>query len=183
MPRFVVQEHHATRLHWDFRLEMDGVLKSWAVPKGPPEEGGVKRLAVEVDDHPLNYIDFQGVIEEGYGAGTVEIWDSGTYDVIKREDKVLVIDIHGRRMQGRHKLIFTGYGGGKGWLLIKGKSEVERAPKTIPARERAREAAARKKAAAKPKARKPKAKRPKAKKSKSPKKKAPRGKARKKRKT
>ncbi|MHC4253262.1 MAG: DNA polymerase ligase N-terminal domain-containing protein, partial [Planctomycetota bacterium] len=100
MPRFVVQEHHATRLHWDFRLEMDGVLKSWAVPKGPPEEGGVKRLAVQVDDHPLDYIDFQGVIEEGYGAGTVEIWDSGTYDVIKQEDKVLVIDIHGRRMQG-----------------------------------------------------------------------------------
>ena len=127
MPRFVVQEHNATRLHWDFRLEMDGVLKSWTVPKGPPEEGGVKRLAVEVEDHPLDYIDFHGVIAEGYGAGTVEIWDSGTYDILKQEEKVLVLDIHGRRMQGRYKLIFTGYGGGKGWLLIKGKSEGESA--------------------------------------------------------
>ena len=177
MPRFVVHEHHATRLHWDFRLEMEGVPKSWAVPKGPPEEGGVKRLAVEVDDHPLDYIDFQGVIEEGYGAGTVEIWDSGTYDVLKREEKYLVLDMHGRRMQGRHKLIFTGYGGGKGWLLIKGKSEAEGAPKTIPARELAKEAAARKKRAAKPKATRPKAKKAKRKTPKAAKKKARKGKA------
>jgi DNA ligase D-like protein (predicted 3'-phosphoesterase) len=129
MPRFVVQEHNASHLHWDFRLEMDGVLKSWAVPKGPPEEGGVKRLAVEVADHPLDYIDFHGVIAEGYGAGTVEIWDSGTYDILKAEEKVLVIDMHGTRMRGQYKLIFTGYGGGKGWLLIKSKSEAESAPK------------------------------------------------------
>jgi DNA ligase D-like protein (predicted 3'-phosphoesterase) len=129
VPRFVVQEHNASHLHWDFRLEMDGVLKSWAVPKGPPEEGGVKRLAVEVADHPLDYIDFHGVIAEGYGAGTVEIWDSGTYEFLKQEEKVLVIDMHGTRMRGRYKLIFTGYGGGKGWLLIKSKSEAESAPK------------------------------------------------------
>ncbi len=145
MPRFVVQEHHATRLHWDFRLEMDGVLKSWAVPKGPPEEGGVKRLAVEVDDHPLDYIDFEGVIAEGYGAGSVKIWDSGTYDVLKEEEKYLVLDMHGRRMQGRHKLIFTGYGGGKGWLLIKGKTDAEAATaEKTPKRKAARKKKAKK---------------------------------------
>jgi DNA ligase D-like protein (predicted 3'-phosphoesterase) len=121
MPRFVVHEHHATRLHWDFRLEMDGVLKSWAVPKGPPEEPGVKRLAVEVEDHPLDYIDFHGVIEEGYGAGTVDIWDEGTYELLRREDKLLVLLLNGSRLSGRYKMVFTGYGGGKGWLLIKGK--------------------------------------------------------------
>ncbi len=121
MPRFVVQEHHATRLHWDFRLEMDGVLKSWAVPKGPPEEPGVKRLAVAVDDHPLDYIDFHGVIEEGYGAGTVEIWDAGTYELSRREEKFLEFHLAGTRLTGRYKMIFTGYSGGKGWLLVKGR--------------------------------------------------------------
>ncbi|MHC4199784.1 MAG: DNA polymerase ligase N-terminal domain-containing protein [Planctomycetota bacterium] len=120
LPRFVVHEHHATRLHWDFRLEMDGVLKSWAVPKGPSEEPGVKRLAVAVDDHPLDYIDFHGVIEEGYGAGTVEIWDAGTYELSRREEKFLEFRLSGGRLTGRYKMIFTGYGGGKGWLLVKG---------------------------------------------------------------
>jgi bifunctional non-homologous end joining protein LigD len=123
MPRFVVQEHHATRLHWDFRLEMDGVLKSWAVPKGPPTEPGVKRLAVQVDDHPLDYIDFQGVIEEGYGAGTVDIWDAGTYEWESQEEKLYKIVMAGSRLKGRFKMVFTGYGGGKGWLLIKSRDE------------------------------------------------------------
>lgn len=106
--RFVVQEHHASRLHWDFRLEMDGVLKSWAVPKGPPEEPGIRRLAVQTEDHPIGYIDFEGEIADGnYGAGTVAIWDHGTFDLEERDEKKLVFTLHGDRLTGGYALVLT----------------------------------------------------------------------------
>ncbi|MBS7638087.1 ATP-dependent DNA ligase [Candidatus Bathyarchaeota archaeon] len=120
--RFVVHEHHATHLHWDFRLELDGVLKSWAVPKEPPTQPGVRRLAVEVEDHPLSYIDFQGVIPEGmYGAGTVKIWDKGVYTLESRKPNKLVFELQGERMRGRYTLLrFTDKP--QNWLLFKTKS-------------------------------------------------------------
>ena len=121
--RFVVQEHNASRLHWDFRLEMDGVLKSWAVPKTPPTKPGVRRLAVAVEDHELDYIDFEGTIPEGeYGAGSVEIWDRGTYEIESKKPEKLVFELHGERMNGRYTLIhFTDKD--ENWLLFKTKGE------------------------------------------------------------
>lgn len=120
--RFVVQEHQATHLHWDFRLEMDGVLKSWAVPKEPPTRPGVRRLAVQVEDHDLGYIDFEGVIPEGeYGAGTVRIWDRGTYTLESRKSEKLVFELHGEKMEGRYVLLhFTDKP--ENWLLFKTKT-------------------------------------------------------------
>jgi len=115
--RFVVQEHHASHLHYDFRLEMDGVLKSWAVPKGPPEEPGIKRLAVAVEDHPVEYIDFEGTIPKGqYGAGTVLIWDSGEYTLISREPKSLKVELGGKKLKGEYALVNFKE---KNWLLYK----------------------------------------------------------------
>jgi DNA ligase D-like protein (predicted 3'-phosphoesterase) len=134
VPRFVVQEHHARRLHWDFRLEMDGVLKSWAVPKGPPTEPGLKRLAVEVEDHDLDYIDFKGEIEEGYGKGTVAVWDSGSYELDERKEGLMLFRLAGGKLKGPYKLVFTGYGGGKGWLLIKGREKTEDGAETASGR-------------------------------------------------
>ena len=120
--RFVVQKHAATRLHYDFRLEMDGVLKSWAVPKEPPTEPNVKRLAVEVEDHPVSYITFEGTIPEGgYGAGTVEIWDNGTYALESRKEDMIVFALHGKRLSGGYVLLRLK--GGKNWLLFKKKQE------------------------------------------------------------
>jgi bifunctional non-homologous end joining protein LigD len=116
--RFVVQEHHASHLHWDFRLEMDGVLKSWAVPKGVPEQPGVKRLAVEVEDHPISYIGFEGEIPEGqYGAGQVIIWDSGTYTLLERTANKLNFELDGSRLAGEY--IMTRLKGGKEWLIFR----------------------------------------------------------------
>ena len=117
--RFVVHRHKATHLHYDLRLEMDGVLKSWAVPKGLSEEVGIKRLAVQVEDHPLDYIDFEGIIPEGnYGAGAVEIWDRGTYLIQKRTSKHIDFIFSGKRLKGPYSLIYMS---GKNWLIIKRK--------------------------------------------------------------
>lgn len=108
LPRFVVQEHHARSLHWDFRIESAGVLRSWAVPKGPPLEPGVKRLAVAVEDHPLDYIDFAGVIPPGnYGAGEVLIWDQGTYEMLEETDAALRLRLAGGRLAGVYQLVHT----------------------------------------------------------------------------
>jgi DNA ligase D-like protein (predicted 3'-phosphoesterase) len=114
--RFVVQEHHASHLHYDFRLELDGVLKSWAVPKGPPEEPGVRRLAIQVEDHPVDYVDFHGEIPSGYGAGTVRIWDHGSFELVFREPGKLIFVLHGERLAGKYNLIRTG--DTKNWMLL-----------------------------------------------------------------
>jgi bifunctional non-homologous end joining protein LigD len=115
LPRFVVQEHHATSLHWDFRLERDGVLVSWAVPKGIPPDPKRNHLAVHVEDHPLSYIDFGGEIPEGnYGAGQVSVWDKGTYEVIKWTDREVMVVLRGKRVEGRYVLFQTG---GKNWMI------------------------------------------------------------------
>jgi DNA ligase D-like protein (predicted 3'-phosphoesterase) len=117
--RFVVQRHQASHLHYDFRLELDGVLKSWAVPKGVPDEPGVRRLAVQVEDHPVEYLDFAGTIPEGeYGAGTVEVWDKGNYELEQRTPDRLEFTLNGEKLSGGYALIHTG---GKNWLLLKRK--------------------------------------------------------------
>ena len=104
-PRFVVQEHHATRLHWDLRLERDGVLVSFAVPNALPVEPGRNHLAVHTEDHPLRYLDFHGEIPEGsYGAGTMTIWDHGTYDILKWEPRKIEIHLRGERVDARYAL-------------------------------------------------------------------------------
>jgi len=117
---YVIQRHAATRLHYDLRLEMDGVLKSWAVPKEPPVKPGVRRLAVEVEDHPVDYADFEGIIPEGeYGAGTVEIWDKGTYKLIDKKESKLIVDINGEKLKGAYVLVR--FKGPKNWLFFKKK--------------------------------------------------------------
>lgn len=119
MPKFVVQKHDASHLHYDFRLEMDGVLKSWAVPKGIPTKIGVKHLAVQVEDHSLDYADFEGVISEGYGKGTVEIWDFGTYEVESKKEEKIVFILHGKKLKGRYTMLKFRKAGEKEWLLFK----------------------------------------------------------------
>jgi bifunctional non-homologous end joining protein LigD len=113
--RFVVQEHHARSLHWDLRLEHDGVLASWAVPKGIPPDPRKNHLAVRTEDHPLEYLEFHGEIPAGqYGAGTMNIWDHGTYETHKWRDKEVMVTFHGERLQGRYVLFRTD---GKNWMI------------------------------------------------------------------
>jgi bifunctional non-homologous end joining protein LigD len=147
-PIFVVQEHHATRLHFDFRLEADGVLKSWAVPKAPSLDPAQKRLAVHVEDHPLAYAKFKGTIPKGeYGAGAVAIWDHGAYENLLADKAVsqtvtegidagkLELVLHGKKLQGRFALVrMHGQGGAvkDNWLLIKMKDEFARPDKSSP---------------------------------------------------
>ncbi len=122
LPVFVVQRHAARRLHDDFRLERGGVLQSWAVPKGVPLEPGSRRLAVQVEDHPLEYADFEGEIPTGeYGAGTVEIWDRGTYELLEEKpDGGLTVRLHGRRLEGTWSLVPARLSGDeKNWLLVR----------------------------------------------------------------
>ncbi len=122
VPIFVVQKHNASHLHWDFRLELDGVLVSWAVPKEPPKTKGVKRLAIMTEDHPLDYANFEGIIPEpSYGAGKVKIWDKGEYELIEKNKEKIEIKLKGKKMNGNYVLIKTKYGSKpeKSWLLFK----------------------------------------------------------------
>ncbi len=119
---FVIQEHHARRLHYDLRLENGGVLKSWAVPKGMPESPRQRHLAVETEDHPIGYANFEGSIPEGqYGAGTVKIWDKGHYQTKVWEDNKIEFTLNGQRLKGRYILVRLKKAGDKDWLLLKGK--------------------------------------------------------------
>lgn len=119
---FVVQEHHARHLHYDFRLEREGVLKSWAIPKGLPEHSSDKRLAVATEDHPLDYAAFEGAIPEGnYGAGRVIIWDKGTYVTKLWNEKMIEIILNGAKLHGRYVLVPFKRGGPKNWLMLKPK--------------------------------------------------------------
>src|SRR5574341_959129 len=115
---FVVHEHDASHLHYDLRLEIGGVLRSWAVPKEPPEKEGVKRLAIQTEDHPLEYADFEGTIPEGmYGAGTVRIWDRGEFRLEEKVSDRLLFELKGKRLIGKYALIKTKFKGKDSWLF------------------------------------------------------------------
>lgn len=121
---FVVQEHHASSLHWDLRLEREGVLKSWAVPKGPPEEKGTRRLAVQTEDHPVEYADFHGTIPQGeYGGGTISTWDRGEYETEKWREGEIIVHLRGGRLKSRYCMIGL-RDQRRNWLLFRcGKDE------------------------------------------------------------
>ncbi|MDR7439321.1 MAG: DNA polymerase ligase N-terminal domain-containing protein [Armatimonadota bacterium] len=126
--RFYVHEHHASRLHWDLRLEMEGVLRSWAVPKGPSMDPEVRRLAILVEDHDLAYGEFEGVIPPGaYGAGVVMLWDEGTYKCQEgdpgrafRKGKMTLV-LYGQKLRGEFHLVRLARGGGAQWLFFKAR--------------------------------------------------------------
>ena len=137
LPIFVIQQHAATTTHFDFRLEVDGALKSWAVPKGPSTNPKDKRLAMPTEDHSLEYADFEGVISEGeYGAGAVIVWDRGTYENLTVDGDGAVVlaaealeggelkfRLHGEKLRGGYVLVRTGGGGRERWLLIKQRDD------------------------------------------------------------
>ena len=130
MPRFVIQKHAATSLHYDFRLEIGGVFVSWAVPKGPSTDPRDKRLAMQVDDHRLDWGDFEGVIGEGYGAGAVIVWDRGTYEQLgdkpmkeALEEGTLRFWLDGEKLRGGYTLRRTSGGEKPQWLLMKRKDD------------------------------------------------------------
>ncbi|MFP4461977.1 MAG: DNA polymerase ligase N-terminal domain-containing protein [Thermotogota bacterium] len=133
-PIFVIQKHDASNLHYDFRLQVGDVLKSWAVPKGPSTDPSEKRLALETEDHPVDYADFEGTIPEGqYGAGVVIVWDKGTYENTseKNDEKLsmeeavekghITVTLHGKKLKGEFALIRTQGGENPKWLLMKKK--------------------------------------------------------------
>jgi len=143
-PLFVIQQHDASTMHFDFRLEIAGTLKSWAVPKGPSTDRSEKRLAIPTEDHPLDYADFEGVIPQGeYGAGTVIVWDRGTFEnITEKEGKTrppekaleeghLLVRLHGKKLRGGYALERTGKGRDARWLLVKmddGDADARRNP-------------------------------------------------------
>lgn len=133
-PIFVMQEHHASHVHWDLRLEIDGVMPSWALPKGPSTDPKIKRLAVRTEDHPISYANFEGIIPEGeYGAGTVMVWDIGTYENIHTKDGILIpmeqslkegrieVVLHGQKLRGAYIMIRLK--DGDNWLFFKKTDE------------------------------------------------------------
>lgn len=118
--RFVVQEHHARTHHFDFRLEKDGVFKSWSVPKGLPDAVGVKRLAIQVDDHALEFGAFQGTIPQGeYGAGKIRLWDSGTYELVEWAHDRIRVKLHGAQAAGSFEILKFKHGKDREWLIIR----------------------------------------------------------------
>ena len=143
-PRYSIQKHRSKRLHYDLRLEVEGVLKSWAVPKGPSVDTREKRLAIPTEDHPLDYIDFEGRIPEGeYGAGTVIVWDIGTYENTTEVDGEEVpmaealekghatVFLEGKKLVGGYALTRTGKGKNERWILVKMKDDFARLDRNI----------------------------------------------------
>ena len=117
---YVIQKHSASHLHYDLRLEFNGVLKSWAIPKLPPRRKGLKRLAIKVPDHELSYANFEGEITKGYGKGKVEIWDKGFFKLVEKKKDVIVVDIDGEKLNGEYCLVNAKFEGKKeNWLFFK----------------------------------------------------------------
>ncbi|KXA90468.1 hypothetical protein AKJ62_00815 [candidate division MSBL1 archaeon SCGC-AAA259D14] len=123
--KYSMQKHDASTLHYDLRLERDGVLKSWAIPKGPSKDPSDKRLAIQTEDHSLDHAFFEGEIEEGrYGAGNVELWDRGNYEPVKWEEDEIIVDIHGENLDGKYVLIrFQPEENPDNWLFFKKKGK------------------------------------------------------------